>query len=42
MLIVSILQTKDKDWWVGLKNKIEPFLAHKKHTPLAKTNTGLE
>jgi hypothetical protein len=36
------LQSKDIDWWIVFKGKIQPFLAYKKHTLLAKTNTGLE
>jgi hypothetical protein len=27
LLIASILQSKDTDWWTGLENKIQPFVA---------------
>jgi hypothetical protein len=28
--------------FLGLKNKTQPFVAYKKHTPLTKTNIDLE
>jgi hypothetical protein len=42
MLIVSIFQTKDTDWWIGLKNKIQPFVAYKNLTSLVKKHIGLK
>jgi hypothetical protein len=32
--MVSILQSKDIEWQLGLKSNIQPFVAHKKHIPL--------
>jgi hypothetical protein len=42
MIKVSILQLKETDWQVGLKNKTQQFVYYEKCTSLAKTNTGLK
>jgi hypothetical protein len=42
MLMVSILQSKDIDWQIGLKNNIQPFIAYEKCAILVKTNIKLE
>jgi hypothetical protein len=39
LLMVSIVQSKDKYWWIRSKNKAQPFVVYKKHTSL--TNTGI-
>jgi hypothetical protein len=35
--MVLVLQSKDTDWWTGLKYKIQPFVTYKKCTSLIKT-----
>jgi hypothetical protein len=42
MVMVSIPQSKEIHWSIGLKNKMELFVDYKKCTSLAKTNTGLK
>jgi hypothetical protein len=32
--MVAILQSKDTDWKVALKNKTQPFVVHRKCTSL--------
>jgi hypothetical protein len=41
MLIISILQLKDMDWQVELKNKTQPFVANKKGISLTKMKASL-
>jgi hypothetical protein len=40
--MVLVLQSKDTDWWTGLKNKTQQLVADKKRTSLAKASMGLE
>jgi hypothetical protein len=42
MLLVSILQSNETNWWIRLKDKTQPFVAYKKCTSLAKINIDLE
>jgi hypothetical protein len=37
-IMVSIFQSKDTEWQIGLSNKTQPFVAYKKDITLAKTN----
>jgi hypothetical protein len=38
----QVCNQKDTNWQDGLKNKIQPWVAYKKGTTLAKTNIDLK
>jgi hypothetical protein len=40
--MASMLQSKDKEWENGLKNKTQPYDFSKRFISLRKINTGLE